>query len=149
MEEVTQSFRLNGDTEVLELPCDQDDGHYFIDWDLILDVFPGAQYIKNGKIIVRKLGDTGPDGTSRQRIRHHPGVVLDVVLSSSVPRAPFTPPSGHPNPPVGYQPSDSSETSTDGHDVKNLEYKPTLLRIYVGRSFKQSEMAVNMSIILS
>jgi hypothetical protein len=60
--ETTQSFRQDGDTKVLELPCDQDDGHSVIYWDEILDVFPGAQYIKNGNTIVRKLKGAGPGG---------------------------------------------------------------------------------------
>ncbi|KAG0221089.1 hypothetical protein BGX31_010197 [Mortierella sp. GBA43] len=69
-------------TDILELPCDQDDGHNVIYWDEILDVFPGAQYIKNGNTIVRKLRDSGPDGTKPCRIKHHPGIILDVVLST-------------------------------------------------------------------
>ncbi|KAG0218863.1 hypothetical protein BGX31_011479, partial [Mortierella sp. GBA43] len=62
--EVTQSFRLDGHTEILELPCNQDDGHNFIDWDVIQDVFPSVQYVKNGEIVVRKLCDTGPEGVA-------------------------------------------------------------------------------------
>ncbi|KAI8358990.1 hypothetical protein B0O80DRAFT_485021 [Mortierella sp. GBAus27b] len=82
--ETTQSFRQDGGTKVLELPCDQDDGHSVIYWDEILDVFPGAQYIKNGNTIVRKLKGTGPDGNKAQRIKHHPGVVLDDLKIASL-----------------------------------------------------------------
>jgi hypothetical protein len=59
--EAVQSFRLAGTTDILQIPCDQDDGYNVIYWDNILDVFPGAQYVKNGNTIVNKIRDTGPD----------------------------------------------------------------------------------------
>ncbi|KAI8358935.1 hypothetical protein B0O80DRAFT_258814 [Mortierella sp. GBAus27b] len=80
--EAIQSFRLAGTTDVLEIPCDQDDGHNVIYWHDILDAFPGVQYVKNGKTLIKKLRDTGPDGNKPQRIKHYPGVTLDVVVSS-------------------------------------------------------------------
>ncbi|KAI8348949.1 hypothetical protein B0O80DRAFT_429318 [Mortierella sp. GBAus27b] len=102
--EPTQSFRLAGTTNILEIPCDQDDGEIVINWDVILEAFPGVQYIKNGDTIVRKLKDPGSDGNKPHRIKHHPGVILDVVLSTSTPTtsdsaallmtASRTPPSG-------------------------------------------------------
>ncbi|KAI8358931.1 hypothetical protein B0O80DRAFT_484973 [Mortierella sp. GBAus27b] len=80
--EAIQSFRLAGTTDILEIPCDQDDGHNVIYWHDILDAFPGVQYVKNGKTLIKKLRDTGPDGNKPQRIKHYPGVTLDVVVSS-------------------------------------------------------------------
>ncbi|KAG0220849.1 hypothetical protein BGX31_010459 [Mortierella sp. GBA43] len=109
MEEVTQSFRLHGGGPVLNLPCDQDDGQIVIYWYEIDDVFPGAQYIRNGNNIVRKLRDTGPNGDKPQRILYHPGVILDVVVSDSVTS----------NPPVSSQTSGPSGTSMDDHNVGN------------------------------
>jgi hypothetical protein len=60
--EQTQSFRLAGTTDILEIPCDQDDGQIVIYWDDLLEIFPGVQYIKNGNAVVKKLKDHGSDG---------------------------------------------------------------------------------------
>jgi hypothetical protein len=60
--ETTQSFRLVGTTDILEIPCDQDDGQDVIYWDAILEAFPETQYVKNGSILVRKLKDPAIDG---------------------------------------------------------------------------------------
>jgi hypothetical protein len=60
--EAVQSFRLAGTTDILEIPCDQDDGHNVIYWHDILDAFPGVQYVKDGKTLIKRLRDTGPDG---------------------------------------------------------------------------------------
>jgi hypothetical protein len=59
--DATQSFRLVGTTDILEIPCDQDDGHNVIYWHDILYAFPGAQYVKNGNILIKMLRDTGTD----------------------------------------------------------------------------------------
>ncbi|KAI8349304.1 hypothetical protein B0O80DRAFT_167555 [Mortierella sp. GBAus27b] len=80
--EATQSFRLVGTTDILEIPCDQDDGHNVIYWRDVLDAFPGAQYVKNGNILIKRLRDNGTDRNKPQRIKHYPGVILDVVVSS-------------------------------------------------------------------
>ncbi|KAG0196055.1 hypothetical protein BGX31_005647, partial [Mortierella sp. GBA43] len=82
--EATQTFRLVGTTDILEIPCDQDDGHNIIYWQDILDTFPGAQYIKNGNVVIKRMRDTDPDRNKPQRIKHYPGVVLDVVLSTAI-----------------------------------------------------------------
>ncbi|KAG0231636.1 hypothetical protein B0O80DRAFT_495563 [Mortierella sp. GBAus27b] len=80
--ETTQSFRLDGSTKVVKISCEQDDGENVIYWDEILDVFPGAQYVKNGDVVVKKLRGWGPDGSKPPRIKHLPQAVLDVVLFS-------------------------------------------------------------------
>ncbi|KAI8349322.1 hypothetical protein B0O80DRAFT_501415 [Mortierella sp. GBAus27b] len=80
--EATQSFRLVGTTDILEIPCDQDDGHNVIYWHDVLDAFPGAQYVKNGNILIKRLRDNGTDRNKAQRIKHYPGVILDVVVWS-------------------------------------------------------------------
>lgn len=56
----TQSFRLVGTDDIVELECDQYDGQNVIYWDDILDVFPGTQYIKNGNTVVITPSGTGP-----------------------------------------------------------------------------------------
>ncbi|KAG0221998.1 hypothetical protein B0O80DRAFT_259473 [Mortierella sp. GBAus27b] len=122
MEKVTQSFRLEGGTDFVSLPCDQDDGQNVIYWDVILDVFPCAQYIKNGNNIVRKLRDTGPNRILRQRILYHPGVILVVVLSDCATSGPVTLPSIHSMlPPVGPQTRDRLSTHMDYHVQKDPE----------------------------
>ncbi|KAG0221996.1 hypothetical protein BGX31_009414 [Mortierella sp. GBA43] len=111
MEKMIQSFRLNGGTGIVRLPCYNDGGQDVIYWGQILDSFPGAQYIKNGNIIVRKLKDTERSGRKYHRIRHYPGVVLDVVLSSSFASDPAMPLSKSPY---------MSETSMDSHVPEDL-----------------------------
>ncbi|KAG0213799.1 hypothetical protein BGX31_001212, partial [Mortierella sp. GBA43] len=81
--DTTQTFRLAGSTQVLEIPCDQDDDQNVIYWDDILDVFPGVLYVKNGSMVVKRLRDSDPNSCKPRRIKHHPGVTLDVVLSNS------------------------------------------------------------------
>ncbi|KAF9356839.1 hypothetical protein BGX26_004654 [Mortierella sp. AD094] len=76
-----QSLRLIGGTEIENLTCDNLDGQDIIYWDDIKQVFPGAQHVKNGSVVVGLL--RGPD---RSRIVPNciklcPGVILDVVLS--------------------------------------------------------------------
>ncbi|KAI8353538.1 hypothetical protein B0O80DRAFT_529667 [Mortierella sp. GBAus27b] len=80
--EATQSFRLVGTTDILKIPCDQDDGHNVIYWHDIIDAFPGTQYVKHGSILIKRLRDIGTDRNKPQRIKHYPGVILDVVVSS-------------------------------------------------------------------
>ncbi|KAI8358966.1 hypothetical protein B0O80DRAFT_495609 [Mortierella sp. GBAus27b] len=122
-EEITQSFRLDGHTEILNLPCDPDGGQNFINWDTINGVYPGPQYIKNGNNVVRKLEYTGPDGNLRHRIRHQPGVVLVVVLSNSASRAPVISPPGYSTlPSVSRQASDTPGASTDDNVVEVIGF---------------------------
>ncbi|KAI8358930.1 hypothetical protein B0O80DRAFT_423936 [Mortierella sp. GBAus27b] len=75
-----QSFRLAGSTDILDIPCDQEDGQNVIFWREITDVFPGAQFIKNGNTVVKKNWKSGADGSKPHHINHYPGVILDVVL---------------------------------------------------------------------
>ncbi|KAI8348945.1 hypothetical protein B0O80DRAFT_172705 [Mortierella sp. GBAus27b] len=80
--EPTQSFRLAGTTDILEIPCDQDDGQIVVHWDDILEAFPDVQYIRNGDTFVSVLNEPGLDGNKPVRIKHHPGVILDIVSST-------------------------------------------------------------------
>ncbi|KAI8350969.1 hypothetical protein B0O80DRAFT_119567 [Mortierella sp. GBAus27b] len=80
--EATQSFRLAGSMDIVKITYDQEDGQNVIYWDDILGIFPGAQYVKNGDVAVKKMRTNGPGRDKAQRIKHHPGVVLDVVLST-------------------------------------------------------------------
>ncbi|KAG0237895.1 hypothetical protein B0O80DRAFT_519814 [Mortierella sp. GBAus27b] len=119
--EATQSFRLTGCTDILEIPCDQDDGQNVIFWDTILEAFPEALYVKNGNTLVRKMKDSGPDRGQPQRIKHYPGVVLDVVLSGSISSNPAMSPIGHSRMSrVGYRANDLHGTSADEHVIEDL-----------------------------
>ncbi|KAF9916935.1 hypothetical protein FBU30_001073 [Linnemannia zychae] len=77
----TQSFRLIGCTDVVEIPCDQVDGQYVVCWQDIEQVFPEVQYVKNGKQTVNMMKDANRIRIVPQCIEHHPGVILDVILS--------------------------------------------------------------------
>jgi len=54
----TQSFRLAGSLDIVEIPCDKVHGEDIIYWDDIVEVFPNAQYLKKGNVIVKKLKDS-------------------------------------------------------------------------------------------
>ncbi|KAI8348954.1 hypothetical protein B0O80DRAFT_172878 [Mortierella sp. GBAus27b] len=82
--EPTQSFRLAGTTDILEIPCDQDDGQIVVYWDDILEAFPNVQYIRGGDTLVSAMKDPGPHGNKPARIKHHPGVILDIVSSTPI-----------------------------------------------------------------
>ncbi|KAK3817457.1 MAG: hypothetical protein J3Q66DRAFT_440227 [Benniella sp.] len=79
MEEVTQSFCLAGETDIIEIPCDNVNGQNVVHWVDIEQIFPGVKYVKRGNIAVIFMKD--PHLT--KSIKHYPGVVLDVVLSTS------------------------------------------------------------------
>jgi hypothetical protein len=50
--EVTQSFRLAGETDIIEIPCEQVDGPHVVQWADIELAFPGVKYVKRGNILV-------------------------------------------------------------------------------------------------
>ncbi|KAF9374898.1 hypothetical protein CPC16_001009, partial [Podila verticillata] len=69
--EETQSFRLNGTTEIVRIPIQHVDGQNVVYWKSIEKVFPGVKCVKNGDVAVPHC------------IKYFPGVVLDVVFSSA------------------------------------------------------------------
>ncbi|KAF9349408.1 hypothetical protein BGX34_001813 [Mortierella sp. NVP85] len=84
--EVTQSFRLTGGTDIIEILCDNVDSQNIVHWAAIEEIFPGVKYIKRGCIAVNSM--MGPNQT--RSIKRYPGVVLDVVLSTSGGNEPTT-----------------------------------------------------------
>jgi hypothetical protein len=50
--EVTQSFRSVGETDIIEIPCEQVDGQHVVQWADIELAFPGIKYVKRGNILV-------------------------------------------------------------------------------------------------
>ncbi|KAF9362270.1 hypothetical protein BGX34_006495 [Mortierella sp. NVP85] len=83
MEEETQLFRLAGKTAVEKIPFDYVDGNSVIYWEDIEQVFPGVKHVKHKDVAVKLLRDSNRNRVVPYCIKHHPGVVLDVVLSSS------------------------------------------------------------------
>ncbi|KAG0049742.1 hypothetical protein BGZ89_004087, partial [Linnemannia elongata] len=81
--ELTQSFRLIGSMDIEEIPCDLIDGHYVVSWEDIEQVFPGVKHVKNGKVTVPMMKDPNRKRIEPHCIKHHAGVVLDVILSSA------------------------------------------------------------------
>lgn len=56
--EETQSFRLIGNINIEEIPCDHVDGQYIIYWEDIEHVFPGVKHVKNGKVTIKMMRDS-------------------------------------------------------------------------------------------
>ena len=56
--EENQSFRLFRKTDIVEIPVSNIGGQKIVYWDDIEEVFPGVQYIQNGKAAVTKLKDS-------------------------------------------------------------------------------------------
>ncbi|KAG0221088.1 hypothetical protein BGX31_010196 [Mortierella sp. GBA43] len=87
-DQTTQSFRLDGGTQVVNIACDQDDGQNVIYWHDIVDIFPGIQHVKNGDVAIKRLktlvitGKTIDENTSSTPVGEG-RVVLDVILSTS------------------------------------------------------------------
>ncbi|KAF9084007.1 hypothetical protein BGX27_003950, partial [Mortierella sp. AM989] len=73
----TQSFRLTGTTQIVNIPIQQIDGQNVVFWESIEQVFPEAQCVKNADVAVPRC------------IQYFPGVVLDVVLSSTTENVPI------------------------------------------------------------
>ncbi|KAF9359773.1 hypothetical protein BGX34_008158, partial [Mortierella sp. NVP85] len=88
--ETTQSFRLAGGTDIEEISCDHVNGQTIIYWEDIEQVFPGVKHVKNGNATIKLLRDSNENRIIPHRIKHHPGVILDVVISTSHGNAPAT-----------------------------------------------------------
>jgi hypothetical protein len=56
--DVTQSFRLSGQTDIEEIPCNHINGQTIIYWDDIELVFPGVKRVKCGNVSVNPLRDS-------------------------------------------------------------------------------------------
>ncbi|KAF9087394.1 hypothetical protein BGX27_002939, partial [Mortierella sp. AM989] len=81
----TQSFRLIGTTEIVRLPVQHLDGQNVVFWESIEQVFPGVRYVKkNSEVAVTAEKDSKGIRIIPFRIKHYPGAVLDVTLSTPV-----------------------------------------------------------------
>ncbi|KAF9366814.1 hypothetical protein BGX34_006083 [Mortierella sp. NVP85] len=81
--EATQPFRLIGTSDIKNIPCDHLDGQGIVYWDDIEQVFPGVKYVERGNVAINLLRDSNRVRIVPHCIKHHPDVVLDVVLSST------------------------------------------------------------------
>jgi hypothetical protein len=55
--EDTQSFRLNGGTNVVKIPVNHVHGQHIIYWEDIEYIFPGVKYVKNGDVSITLMRD--------------------------------------------------------------------------------------------
>ncbi|KAF9363731.1 hypothetical protein BGX34_003459 [Mortierella sp. NVP85] len=78
-----QHFRLAGTATVVEISCDHVDGQNVIFWEVIKKVFPGVEHVECDGFVVNLLRDSNHRRIEPECIKYCPGVVLDVVSSSS------------------------------------------------------------------
>ncbi|KAF9088923.1 hypothetical protein BGX27_002596, partial [Mortierella sp. AM989] len=79
----TQSFRLIRTTDIVDITVSHVGGQNIIYWEDIKQVFPGVKYVQNGKVAITMLRDSDGARIMPHRIKHCPGVVLDVVLPTA------------------------------------------------------------------
>ncbi|KAF9346787.1 hypothetical protein BGX34_003612, partial [Mortierella sp. NVP85] len=78
----TQHFRLAGTNAIKKIPYEPVDEHNVIFWEDIERVFPGVEQVEYDGAVVNLLRGPDQQRIRPHRIKHHPSVVLDVVLSS-------------------------------------------------------------------
>ncbi|KAG0278930.1 hypothetical protein BGZ96_002145, partial [Linnemannia gamsii] len=93
--EDTQSFRLIETMNTVEITPKHVDGQNIVYWEDIEQVFPGVKYVKDGKVAINIMRDSDGIRIVPHRIEHRPGVVLDVVLSTTVEHALVDSPISH------------------------------------------------------
>ncbi|KAF9087986.1 hypothetical protein BGX27_002813 [Mortierella sp. AM989] len=84
-----QGFRVAGTTAVTYFDVDNVDGQNIIFWEDIERVFPRVQHVQNGKFVVKLLRNLNRARITPHCIKHCPGIVLDVVLSTAAEHAPI------------------------------------------------------------
>ncbi|KAF9536661.1 hypothetical protein EC957_010172 [Mortierella hygrophila] len=82
--EDTQSFRLIGEMEIMEITISHIGGQNIVLWEDIEQVFPGVTHVQSGNVTINRLKDSDGNRIVPQRITHRLSIVLDVVLSSTV-----------------------------------------------------------------
>ncbi|KAG0222218.1 hypothetical protein B0O80DRAFT_429029 [Mortierella sp. GBAus27b] len=81
--EATQDFRLYGTMRTKAIPCGLHGDLRVIYWEDIEQVFPGVQYIKSNGVTVSMVRDLQGVRIVPHYVKHHPGTVLVVYLSST------------------------------------------------------------------
>ncbi|KAF9352117.1 hypothetical protein BGX26_010007 [Mortierella sp. AD094] len=79
----TQSFRLIGKMDIVEITVDHVGGGNIIYWEDIEQVFPRVQHAQSGKVAINMLRDSDGNRIVPRRIKQCPGVVLDVVFDEA------------------------------------------------------------------
>ncbi|KAF9977035.1 mediator complex subunit [Mortierella antarctica] len=108
--EETQSLRLIGNMDILEVLVDNVAGQNVIYWEDIKQVFPGVKHVQKGKVVIPMSKDLDGNRILPHRIKHHPGVVLDVVLSTTVEP-------GYDDPPIAASPASGEVDTTTGTTI--------------------------------
>ncbi|KAG0314307.1 hypothetical protein BGZ99_008217 [Dissophora globulifera] len=81
--EETQSFRLIGTTDIEEITCHIVGEQNVVYWEDIEQVFPSVKHVRNGNVTASMMRDLHGIRITPHRIKHFPGVVLDVILSTT------------------------------------------------------------------
>ncbi|KAF9088089.1 hypothetical protein BGX27_002752, partial [Mortierella sp. AM989] len=122
-----QAFRVPGKAaEVENINVDNVDGQNIIYWEDIEQVFPGVQHVRNGKSVVKFLRAPNQQRIEPLRIKHYPGVVLDVVLYTAAEYAHTDAPIVAPSPalanaPIGSRNDASIDSPDEDKVVKTLQ----------------------------
>ncbi|KAF9352239.1 hypothetical protein BGX26_009906 [Mortierella sp. AD094] len=82
--EETQSFRLIGTTDTVEINVNHVGGQKIVYWEDIKQVFPGVKHVQNGKVAINMLRDSNGTRIIPHLIKYFPDAVLDVVLSTNI-----------------------------------------------------------------
>ncbi|KAG0050177.1 hypothetical protein BGZ83_005043 [Gryganskiella cystojenkinii] len=80
----TQLFRIAGTTiDIKSIEVDKVNGQNVIYWEDIEHIYPGVQNVCNGSSVVKLLRDTNRTRIVPHVIKHYPGVILDVIMSTT------------------------------------------------------------------
>ncbi|KAG0195805.1 hypothetical protein BGX33_002585, partial [Mortierella sp. NVP41] len=93
----TQSFRRGADGKVvkIEVYFDPESNQEVVDWSDIKLAFPNTCFVKKGDTLVTFVRNAQRQWYEPLRIKHHPGIVLEVIEDENT--LPQTPP--HPEAP--------------------------------------------------
>ncbi|KAG0250646.1 hypothetical protein BGZ95_007134, partial [Linnemannia exigua] len=125
----TQSFRLIGSSQIRRIPIQHMDGQNVVSWESIEQVFPGVKCVKNADVAVPRC------------IQYFPGVVLDVVLSSTSESIPVDSSVGTPsmvptatlNPALTVDQTDAPAfTSSEDKSIEDLKVTSALADMPIG-----------------
>ncbi|KAF9349648.1 hypothetical protein BGX34_001677, partial [Mortierella sp. NVP85] len=79
-----QIWRMKRKPDFKDIICGQIDGENVVFWEDIEQVFPGVKYITNGNTVISMMRDSNRKRITPQCIKYYPGIVLGVVLSTTV-----------------------------------------------------------------
>ncbi|KAF8927806.1 hypothetical protein BGZ58_010111 [Dissophora ornata] len=125
--EESQSLRLIGKVDIEKITLEHVDGQNVVYWEDIEQVFPGVKNVKNGGVSMSMMRDSNGFRIVPHRIKHCPGVVLDVVLSTTVEHVHINPPIQNPSPALDnvptndlFQVSSPSSSTANGSKTSSI-----------------------------